>query len=931
MSSYRTRPLCLLVIGCLGHMVACGTDTPTHLGDATDVADGSGDVADGDVADGDVTDVEVSDPGDPPDIPDGECVDLDEDGYGENCAAGPDCNDENPRVHPAAEEICGDGFDNDCDGDSEEECPCTEGAVRPCYDGPAGTEGVGSCQLGVQSCVDAAWADCTNRTPMDEICDGQDNNCDGDTDEGVANDCGTCGPVPLEVCGDNLDNDCNGAIDDRPECTCGGRDRQPCYSGPPLTLGFGICHGGMSECVDDRIVACVGEVLPATEACDGLDNDCDGEVDEGLANSCGVCGAPDPVETCNGIDDDCDGQVDEGLLNLCGQCGATAEDEICGDGLDNNCDGTVDEGCACFEGDETCWPGLESQRFVGECRDGVRECDPTGEFWGDCADYVVPTIETCNGRDDDCDGDVDEGPLGCSVCGTDVEICDARDNDCDGQVDEFLRNACGQCIEDVPPEEDCGPTCCDGVDNDCDGLIDEGLVNVCGTCGEPCFVESWGVVPEEWDEGEKQGVEVNIEGDLCLGNNFSGLPFLWVANSGEATVSKINTETVVEEERYPVGQSPSRTAVDFAGNVFVANRAFSGQGTVTRVNARECAGSECVRFTAPIGPNNAVPRGIAIDEEGFPWIGTYNDQTLRKLDPGTGIVLEEYDVGMRVYGLAIDAEGLIWFTNLEIPEFTGGQLGAFDTETGTLAGTWEIPGCSNPYGIAVDGDGNVWMGNFTCNTLVKYDRVADEFSTYTLDIFDRTRGVAVDGDDKVWVVSYGTNRVARFDPVSETFDGSFPVCDGPIGIGVAEDRHVWVPCYSSNNVYRLTYEGEFAGEVAVGRNPYSYSDLTGFQLRNFTARRGVWRLIWECGWDVCSFDEIHLTGDIPLGTEIVIRARVSNDGTSWSPWAGWFELSPANLSGLPPARMIEVEVALRTSDREISPCAELVEIFWSRP
>jgi len=905
----------------------------TGCGDDATVTPPSGDTGDGDVSEADTGDDTGSEDTGGSDDGGGaaECIDQDDDTYGLNCDPGPDCNDLNADVNPGAEEICGDRFDNDCDGDVDEDCTCSDGQVEACYEGDPAVQGVGACRDGYRVCDDGVWSDCNHGSPRDEICDARDNDCDGSVDEGVSNSCGTCGAPPEEICGDFLDNDCNGAVDDVEGCSCEGRTNQPCYTGPPATLGFGICRGGVAECADDAFVACLGEVLPAVEVCNGLDDDCDGQIDEGLANSCGVCGAADPVETCNGIDDDCNGQIDEGLTNLCGECGAIDEPEECGDGLDNDCDGEIDESCGCFDGATGCWPGRADQRGVGECTDGVRECDPSGEFWGPCEGAILPGIEICDGLDNDCDGEIDEGPDGCSVCGGELEICDGLDNDCDGQIDEFLRNACGQCIEGVEPEEDCGPTCCDGVDNDCDGLVDEGLVNVCGVCFGPCFVESWGEEPGEWAEGESEGLEVDVTGGLRLGSSFSGLPYLWVANSGEATVSRINTETITEESRYPVGQSPSRTAVDFRGNVFVANRAFSGQGTVTRVDVRDCEGADCVQYNAPVGPNDAVPRGMAVDADGFPWVGTYNDRTLRRLDPTTGLVIESHFVDARVYGIAIDSEGIIWFTNLEIPEFTGGRLGAFDTTLGEVVGTWEIPGCSNPYGIAVDVDGNVWLGNFTCNNLVRFDRLSETFTSYETPGLDRTRGVAVDGDGFVWVASYGTDRVAKFDPEAEAFVGTYPACSGPIGIGIANDNHVWVPCYSSNNVVRLTPEGARAGEVSVGRNPYSYSDLTGFQLRNFTARRGIWTVQFDCGVENCTFNEVVWDADMPDETDIQLRARVSNDATSWSGYAGPFIDLPANLSGLPPGRYIELEMQLRTSNRDLTPLLNLVELYWSTP
>ncbi len=178
------------------------------------------------------------------------------------------------------------------------------------------------------------------------------------------------------------------------------------------------------------------------EICDGKDNNCNGQVDEG--DVCKPVCTP-ANEVCDGVDNDCDGQIDED--DVCKPV-CVPSDEIC-DGKDNDCDGEVDEGDVC----NMCEPTVEV------CDNIDNDCD--GEIDEDGACTCVPSEEVCDHRDNDCDGETDEGNV---CCTPEEEVCDSIDNDCDGVIDED--DVCDHC---EPQEE-----VCDGKDNDCDGEIDEG-------------------------------------------------------------------------------------------------------------------------------------------------------------------------------------------------------------------------------------------------------------------------------------------------------------------------------------------------------------------------------------------------------------------------------------------------------------------------
>ncbi len=322
-------------------------------------------------------------------------------------------------IERSLQEIC-DNKDNDCDNKIDEDFPqkntmCTK------------TQG-GCVATGVYVCNQTGdGVECNAQfNPTEEVCDGIDNDCDGEIDENVGTDndgdgykdCVDCDdsdpsvhPDAEEIC-DGKDNNCNGVVD----------ESDPQLNQPCGTSDEGECQYGTYICFNGQLF-CQGEIGPTTEICDGRDNDCNGIVDD------------------------------------------TGQDEVCDDGIDNDCDGLTDNADPdCF----ACTPGETKPcgNDVGACSVGTATCQDDGT-WGDCEGGVLPTTETCNGIDDDCDGFIDEGDL-CPrgqfcLCGICTKQC--KQGDCpSGQV--CKRDIC------VPEDALCaGITCSDGyycVDGECE-------------------------------------------------------------------------------------------------------------------------------------------------------------------------------------------------------------------------------------------------------------------------------------------------------------------------------------------------------------------------------------------------------------------------------------------------------------------------------
>ncbi len=381
-----------------------------------------------------------------------------------------DCDDTSNAISPDEPEQC-DGLDNDCNGQID------DGVQVQNWYADTDDDGFGDPNDVVQNCLRpdgyvSADTDCDDTDPLIgpgalDLCDGVDDNCSGD--ELDAADTQSLFP--------DVDGDTWGEI---------GAVVDACPGSPGLADRVGDCDD-LNDTVNPD----------AVEICDGLDNDCDGQVDVGAIDQTQYFADEDgdgygdlevPVFRCEGlytdvslVSTDCDD--DDELVN-------PIAPELCGDGIDNDCDDLVD-----LEDDDlvgvTYWPDADGDTYGDAFAEPVETCDgaPDGmvDNDGDCDDSEplawTSAEERCDGVDNDCDGDVDSDD-------SDVSPDDVGtwypDGDGDGfgdasaepvllceQPADTVSNGddCDDAAEDVRPDAD--EVCLDDIDNNCNGEVDE--------------------------------------------------------------------------------------------------------------------------------------------------------------------------------------------------------------------------------------------------------------------------------------------------------------------------------------------------------------------------------------------------------------------------------------------------------------------------
>lgn len=461
-------------------------------------------------------------------------------------------------------------------------------------------------------------------------------------------------------------------------------------------------------------------------------------------------------------------------------------------------------------------------------------------------------------------------------------------------------------------------------DSTCDGS------GQCGDCDDFCSRDDIGSKdnPFKLDDDDPDttdsGVILDKDGAVTLDVRRIETNFIWIANTGEGTISKIDTRTYEEVARYltgpaGVGNDPSRTSVNTFSDVYVGNR---GGQSVTKISAlgNECPDrngdgmqktsqgatdvlpwgtDDCIIWNTPV-PGGGIIRAVAA-QDGAPnddtiqpavWVGGWNGKIWKLNSENGSIALETTSPVSGNYGFALDGIGNLWISG-----WTDSAIGRINTlkckdtatcnaeavcnsEDGDACVKQRIALPHRPYGITVDFKQRVWTGGDATSVYDPKKAVGQRFTHVQIGF---THGIAADEKGFIWVsgMRAGLFRLEAENPANNMIVPG--TAQSSKGVAVDLDGKIWSINLTQSTASIVTPGAGLADNVVETEivqnlvSPYTYSDMTGSQLRFATDELGYYRRVFE-GCTANNVPETYWSQvrwdvETPADTKIVFRAR----------------------------------------------------------
>ncbi len=519
---------------------------------------------------------------------------------------------------------------------------------------------------------------------------------------------------------------------------------------------------------------------------------------------------------------------------------------------------------------------------------------------------------------------------------------------------------------------------CNDLDDDCDGVIDERVASPCGGCNDACIGAVWGPPVASFEV--EPGFAVTEAGELTLAVVERERQFVWVPNTGEGTVSKLDAERAVEIARYRTpGGRPARVAVDHRGDVWVLDvplgtdrRARLGKIASEHERCRDRDGDgletsdgplavlaqdECWLLDFEAGEPGDEAQALAIDGAqapdaelaGNPWVGFARAERLIAYDGDSGVQLLAAALpGFAPWTGSFDAWGVLWLIDRD------GKLARVDPvgDAPSVRTYLADLACYTLEGLSIDRKGQLWFAGFGCENVVRFDPATARWVDFEVPGLFSPRAITQLGEAP-WVV-YTSGQLARVDreplgvsaPFELAFDDRTPF--ESVALAADSGERLWVVSTRGGPDGRGLASrfdparGVVDAQVAVGVDPSGGGDLTGLALGVEFVREATTSRVFEgeCNSGGGTADNgtlwkaVRLLAQVGAGGSVEVAVR-------WAEERGQLAATSFNVVGvypddgvalplrLPEGGTIEVQLTLRAARANGAPRVARVGIEWT--